>query len=82
MLTIKNGLLPGYPTNSVGNLLFQIFDINFVFCSYIWAASCGRAMKAFDLSTKCCTVKDIATSFNKLRDICMPGTVAVRCNVK
>lgn len=71
----------GVPQMAYVIYYFQIFDINFVFCSYIWAASCGRAMKTFDLSTKYCTVKDIATSFNKLRDICMPGTVASHCNV-
>ena len=41
--------------------------------SYIWAASHGRTMKPFDLSTKCCTVKDVTISFNKLRELCMPG---------
>ena len=70
-------LLPGCPTDGICDLLFQIFNINFVFCSYIWAASCGRAMKTFDISTKCCTVKDIATSFNKLREICMPGMICI-----
>lgn len=44
-----------------------------LFSSYIWATSHGRTLKPFDLSMKCCSVKDVSLSYTKLRELCMPG---------
>lgn len=71
----KNGIDPKMSCINCSSLKLELFlKHNF---SYIWAASCGRTMKPFDLSAKCCTVKDIAASFTKLREICMPGMAPV-----
>jgi len=59
------------PSANLLMIWFVLFCV--LVSSYIWAASHGRTMKPFDLSTKCCTVKDVTVSFNKLRELCMPG---------